>query len=100
MTSRLTMAIPLTEKRSWMQLFTQCAIGTATIAVCTFMAFSLHAPLATVGFVYLLIVVVVSLVYGIWQATFVSLVAVSCLNYSLFREFFPLPLPMSGIRSL
>ena len=82
MTSRLTMAIPLTEKRSWMQLLAQSAIGAAGIALTvTFLAFRLHVPLATAGFVYLLIVVIVSLVYGIWQATFVSLIAVSCLNY-------------------
>jgi two-component system sensor histidine kinase KdpD len=41
----------------------------------------LHVPLSTAGFIYLLIVVGVALAYGIWQATFISLVAVSCLNY-------------------
>src|ERR1035438_1733636 len=81
MTSRLTMAIPLTEKRSWMQLLWQCALGCAIIAATTFLAYGLHFPLVTAGFIYLLVVVVVSLVYGIWQATFVSLIAVSCLNY-------------------
>ena len=81
MTSRLTMAIPLTEKRSWLQLLMQCAIGCAAIAAVTFVAYKLHVPLSTAGFIYLLIVVGVALAYGIWQATFVSLVAVSCLNY-------------------
>ena len=81
MTSRLTMAIPLTEKRSWMQLLWQCTIGCVAIAATTFVSYSLHFPLATAGFLYLLIVVVISLVYGIWQATFISLIAVSCLNY-------------------
>jgi len=37
--------------------------------------------MATAGFMYLFVVVIVSLLYGIWQATFTSLVAVSCLNY-------------------
>jgi len=81
MTSRLTMAIPLTEKRSWLQLLMQCAIGCAAIAAVTFVAYKLHVPLSTAGFIYLLIVVGVALAYGIWQATFISLVAVSCLNY-------------------
>jgi two-component system sensor histidine kinase KdpD len=75
------MAIPLTEKRSWMQLLWQCALGCVIIAATTFLAYGLHFPLVTAGFIYLLVVVVVSLVYGIWQATFVSLIAVSCLNY-------------------
>jgi two-component system sensor histidine kinase KdpD len=75
------MAIPLTEKRSWLQLLMQCAIGCAAIAAVTFVAYKLHVPLSTAGFIYLLIVVGVALAYGIWQATFISLVAVSCLNY-------------------
>jgi len=75
------MAIPLTEKRSWMQLLQQCAVGAAAIAVSTFLAYKAHLPLASAGFIYLLVVVVIALLYGIWQATFVSLIAVSCLNY-------------------
>jgi len=81
MTSRLTMAIPLTEKRSWTQLLWHCSLGCIAIAIATFVAYSLHFPLATAGFIYLLVVVVVALIAGIWQATFISLVAVSCLNY-------------------
>jgi two-component system, OmpR family, sensor histidine kinase KdpD len=90
MTSRLTMAIPLTEKRSWLQLFLQSAIGSAAIAACTILAYQLHAPLATAGFLYLLAVVVVSLAYGIWQGTFISLLAVSCLNYFFIPPIFSL----------
>ena len=75
------MAIPLTEKRSWFQLLLQCAAGCAAIAATTLVGYELHLPLSTAGFVYLLVVVGVALAYGIWQATFVSLVAVSCLNY-------------------
>ena len=81
MTSRLTMVIPLTEKRSWMQLLKQCAIGCAAIAALTFVAYQLHFPVATAGFIYLLVVVITSISYGIWQATFISLFAVTCLNY-------------------
>jgi two-component system sensor histidine kinase KdpD len=75
------MVIPLTEKRSWLQLLKECAIGCASIAVLTFVAYKLHFPITTVGFTYLVVVVVASISYGIWQATFLSLVAVSCLNY-------------------
>jgi two-component system, OmpR family, sensor histidine kinase KdpD len=81
MTSRLTMAIPLTDRRSWIQLLFQSTAGGLAIAVVTFFAYRLHVPLATAGFIYLLVVVVASLMYGIWQATFISLIAVSCLNY-------------------
>ena len=88
MTSRLTMVIPLTEKRSWMQLLQQCAIGCAAIACLTFVAYRLHFPVATVGFIYLFVVLVASLSYGIWQATLISLVAVSCLNYFFIPPIF------------
>ena len=88
MTSRLTMAIPLTEKRSWVQLLMQCTAGCAAIAASTVVAYKLHCPLSTVGFTYLLVVVGVALAYGIWQATFVSLIAVSCLNYFFIPPIF------------
>jgi len=81
------MAIPLTEKRSWIQLLAQCAMGCAAIAIVTLIAYKLHFPVATTGFAYLLVVVVIALNFGLWQATFVSLIAVSCLNY-----FFILPI--------
>jgi len=81
MTTRLTIAIPLTEKLSWMQLVQQCAAGTVAVAASTFVAYKLHFPLSAAGFIYLLVVVAISLLYGIWQATFISLIAVSCLNY-------------------
>jgi two-component system sensor histidine kinase KdpD len=73
--------VPLTEKLPWLQLLKQCAFGCVGVAAATFVAYKLHFPLSTAGFIYLLLVVVVSLLYGIWQATFISLLAVSCLNY-------------------
>jgi two-component system sensor histidine kinase KdpD len=82
------MAIPLTEKRSWMLLTMQCAVSCGALAALTAIAFWFHFPIATVGFIYLLVVVVAALNYGIWQATFISLVAVSCLNYFFIPPIF------------
>jgi two-component system sensor histidine kinase KdpD len=82
------MAIPLTEKRSWMLLVMQCALGCIALAAITALAFWLHFPIATVGFIYLLTVVLTALHYGIWQATFISLIAVSCLNYFFIPPIF------------
>jgi len=88
MSTRLTQAIPffeardfLTEKTAWWQLLQQCAIGCVVVAASTYVAYTLRFPLSTAGFLYLLLVVVFSLFYGVWQATFVSLLAVSCLNF-------------------
>jgi len=81
MTQRLTIAIPMTEKRSWLQLLGQCLIGCVGLGIVTYGAYTLHFPQATVGFIYMMVVVLCALTYGIWQATFISLVAASSLNY-------------------
>ncbi|MGP8258534.1 MAG: ATP-binding protein [Acidobacteriaceae bacterium] len=88
MNSRLTMVIPLTEKRSWMLLLKQCAIGCASIAALTFVGYKLQLPIATEGFIYLLAVIVATISYGIWQAIFLSLIAASCLNYFFIPPLF------------
>ena len=88
MISRLTMAIPLTEKRSWIQALGQTAVSCGIVALVTLASYRLHFPPATVGFVYLVVVVAVSLAFGIWQATLVSIVAVSCLNYFFIPPVF------------
>jgi len=88
MNSRLTMVIPLTEKRSWMLLLKQCAIGCASIAALTFIGFKLQFPIATEGFIYLLVVIVATISYGVWQAIFLSLIAASCLNYFFIPPLF------------
>ena len=57
------------------------AAGLAAVALLTFCAFRLHLNLSTTGSLYFLIVVLVSLFWGFWEASVTSLVAVSCLNY-------------------
>jgi two-component system sensor histidine kinase KdpD len=82
------MVIPMTEKRSWMLLLKQCAIGSGSVAALTFVAFKLQFPIATAGFIYLLAVIVTTISYGVWQAIFLSLIAVSCLNYFFIPPVF------------
>ncbi|HXN45083.1 MAG TPA: ATP-binding protein [Bryobacteraceae bacterium] len=59
----------------------------AVVAVVTLCAFRLHLNLSTASSLDFLIVVVVSAIWGFWEATFTSLVAYGCLDY-----FFTLPL--------
>jgi two-component system sensor histidine kinase KdpD len=60
----------------------------AAVAVFTWFGFRLHFEVATVGFLYL-IVVVVSAAYGnFWQATLTSIVVVACLDYFFFPPLF------------
>jgi K+-sensing histidine kinase KdpD len=55
--------------------------GLAAVALVTLCAFRLHLNLSTSGSLYFLIVVMVSVVWSFWEASFTSLIAVNCLNY-------------------
>jgi two-component system sensor histidine kinase KdpD len=65
-------------------------VGCAGIFALTFIGYEFHFPVATAGFIYLVAVVLCTLAYGIWQATFISLIAVSCLNYFFIQPVFSL----------
>ena len=58
-----------------------CLGGLAAVALVTFIALQLHLNLSTSGSLYFLIVVMVSVIWGFWEASFTSLIAVVCLNY-------------------
>ncbi len=57
-----------------------CLTGLAAVAVVTFSAFRLQLNLSASGSLCLLIVVLVSIVWGFWEASVASLLAVNCLN--------------------
>src|SRR5258708_4399831 len=58
-----------------------CLAGLAAVALVTFIGFRLHLNLSASGSLYFLIVVMVSIVWGFWEASVTSLIAVGCLNY-------------------
>src|SRR5260370_4694304 len=58
-----------------------CFAGLAAVALVTFIGFRLHLNLSASGFLSFLIVVMVSIVWGFWEASVPSLIAVGCLNY-------------------
>jgi two-component system sensor histidine kinase KdpD len=58
-----------------------CLAGLAAVALVTLIALQLHLNLSTSGSLYFLIVVMISLVWGFWEASVTSLIAVNCLNY-------------------
>lgn len=55
--------------------------GLAAVALVTFSGLRMHLNLSTLGSLYFLIVVMVSVVCGFWEASVTSLIAVTCLNY-------------------
>ncbi|HTW66712.1 MAG TPA: ATP-binding protein [Bryobacteraceae bacterium] len=64
------------------------SISLAGVAVCTWVSFRLGLGLATVGFLYLTIVLLTAIHRGFWAATSVSLAAVTCLNYFFVDPIF------------
>src|ERR1039457_5037672 len=65
-----------------------CLAGLTAVALVTLVAFRLHLNLSTSGSLYFLIVVMISVVWGFWEASVTSLIAVSCLNYFFFPPVF------------
>ncbi len=62
--------------------FAGCILaGSAAVFVVSYLGLRLHVNLSTTGFVHLLIVVLVAMMAGFWEATVISLVALTCLNY-------------------
>jgi len=58
------------------------------VGVCTWVSFRLGLNLGTVGFLYLILVVLAAFYGGFWQATFVSVIAVGSLDYFFDQPIF------------
>src|SRR6516164_195505 len=67
--------------KSHLGILRGCLAGLTGVALATLIAFRLHLNLSSSGSLYFLIVVMVSIVWGFWEASVTSLIAVSCLNY-------------------
>jgi two-component system, OmpR family, sensor histidine kinase KdpD len=55
--------------------------GSAAVLAAAYLGVRLHVNFSTTGFLDLLIVVLVAMMSGFWEATITSLVALTCLNY-------------------
>ena len=65
-----------------------CLLALAGLVACTWVSFELRQQLATAGFLYLVCVVLAAVYGGFWQATFISVVAVGCLDYFFDEPIF------------
>jgi two-component system, OmpR family, sensor histidine kinase KdpD len=70
------------------QFVGQSLLGTWFIALLTFTGYTLHFNAASVGFLFLLVVVCEAILAGFWQASIVSIVACSCLDYFFYPPLF------------
>jgi len=65
-----------------------CCLSLAGVLACTWISFRLGQDLASVGFLYLVFVVLTAVYGGFWQATLVSAVSVACLDYFFDEPIF------------
>ena len=65
-----------------------CVAALAGVAGCTWFAFHIGLNLGSVGFVYLIFVVLAAFYGGFWQATIVSVIAAASLDYFFDEPLF------------
>ena len=66
----------------------QCLSACAILGTITYFGFVLRFDLATIGFIYLILVVGTALFCGFWYASLISLLAVACLDYFFTQPLF------------
>jgi two-component system, OmpR family, sensor histidine kinase KdpD len=79
------------DKRShtpWGRRIGETLAGCWVVGLLTFIGFVLHFNPASIGFLFLLVVVCVAILCGFWQASIVSLLACSCLDYFFYPPLF------------
>ena len=64
--------------------------GTLAVASLTFVCYRLHASLATVGFLYLIVIVLLSSSGSLFSSALISILAVGCLDYFFAPPIFSL----------
>ena len=69
------------KERSQLEGVLPCLLSLLGVCFCTWISFRLGQNLGAVGFLYLMFVVLTAVYGGFWQATFISVIAVACLDY-------------------
>ncbi|MGA2170888.1 MAG: ATP-binding protein [Terracidiphilus sp.] len=78
-------------------MLAQCTVASAVLALLTIGGFELHINLLTISLLYLLIVVAVASLFGFWQASFASVIAVLLLDYFFEPPLFSFEVENPGI---
>jgi two-component system, OmpR family, sensor histidine kinase KdpD len=73
-----------------LRFFGESLAGCWVIALLGFSGYILHFNAAPIGFLFLLVVVSVAILCGFWQATIVSIVACTCLDYLFYPPYLTL----------
>ena len=80
-----------------LQTLAKCLFASAALALLTYSGFVLHINLLTISLLYLLIVVAVASLFGFWQASFTSVLAVLLLDYFFEPPLFSFEVENPGI---
>jgi two-component system sensor histidine kinase KdpD len=59
----------------------QALSGVVTVLLVAYLGFRAHVNFSTAGFLHVLIVVLIAMIFGFWPATITSFAALICLNY-------------------
>jgi two-component system sensor histidine kinase KdpD len=81
------LSLPRGLKRKLILVLPSC-LSLAALVVCTWLSFHFGQGFAFTGFLYLVLVVVTAMYGGFWQATVISVIAASCLNYFFVPPIF------------
>jgi len=77
-----------TQPRQTLRTLAQCTAASGVLALLTYGGFVLRINVLTISLLYLLIVVAVASLFGFWQASLISLLAVACLDYFFLPPIF------------
>lgn len=80
-----------------LQILAHCLASAVVLGLLTYFGFVFQINLMTIGYLFLLVVVIAASRFGFWQASFTSLVAVLLLDYFFEPPLFSLAVANSGI---
>src|ERR1035441_9945033 len=86
-----------TQPRQAFRMLAQGTAASAALALLTYAGFVLRINLLTISLLYLLIVVAVASLFGFWQASFASVIAVLLLDYFFEPPLFSFEVENPGI---
>lgn len=98
--SASTRRAPATPEHAGRLVAVELFVATLIVFLVSIAAFQLHFALPEVGFVLFLIIVVLAIRLGFWQATLVSLVAVGCLDFLFTQPLYSLKTDAAGVTAL
>jgi two-component system sensor histidine kinase KdpD len=74
--------------REWRNIALRLPAGLVAVACLTWLAFRLHLNLSTATSLHLLLVLLIALRWGFWEASLTSLLSVLCLDYFFTQPLF------------